>query len=131
MPDLREWSDRPSAGPVSVGDISGPAVIYLHGELDRASATGLRLRLSAVTGESRVLLDLTDVVFVDKIGVGVLLGAIRGIHEGGGVVAIAGADSRRGIAGALLAAGVERLAFLADSTEGAMQWLSETRDFSP
>jgi len=110
---------------VDTSTFSGTAVFHLQGKLDRASAAGLRVKLNASVGESMVLFDLTGVVSIDSVGVGVLLGAIRGIHEGGGVVAIGGADSRGGIAAALRTAGVERLVFLSDSLAGARQWLGE------
>ncbi|MHB1923746.1 MAG: STAS domain-containing protein [Acidimicrobiales bacterium] len=100
-------------------------MFHLRGHLDRASAAGLRIQLRAAVGESMVLFDLSGVLFIDSIGVGVLLGAIRSIHEHGGVVAIGGADSRRGIWGVLQRAGVGRLAFLSESPAGAMHWLRQ------
>lgn len=126
MPDARlARAESSSASPVTAGSFAGTAVFHLQGDLDRGSAAGLRIKLQAAVGESMVLFDLTGVVFIDSIGVGVLLGAIRSIHEHGGVVAIGGVDSRRGIAGTLRTAGVERLVFLSDSPAGAMQWLRQ------
>jgi len=126
MPDARLAKAESSSGSgVATSTFSGTAVFHLQGELDSASAEGLRVELNASVGESMVLFDLTGVVSIDSVGIGVLLGAIRGIHEGGGVVAIGGADSRGGITAALRTAGVDRLVFLSDSPAGAMQWLSE------
>ncbi|HUZ43365.1 MAG TPA: STAS domain-containing protein [Acidimicrobiales bacterium] len=128
MPDARlARADSYSASRVTSSSFSDAAVFHLQGDLDRGTAAGLRVELRAAVGEAMVLLDLTGVVFIDSIGVGVLLGAIRSIHERGGVVAIGGADSRRGIAGALRSAGVERLVFLSESPAGAMEWLRQDR----
>jgi anti-anti-sigma factor len=104
---------------------SGTAVFKLRGVLDSRSAADLRLNLRAAVGQSSVLFDLAGVVFIDSVGLGVLLGIIRAIHEQDGVVAIGGADVRRGIGVALRNAGIERLVFLSDSPAGALQRLTD------
>lgn len=54
---------------------------------------------------------------------GVVLGAIRRVDEHGGVVAVAGADPRRGVGRALRSFGVEHLFLLSDAPAQALEWL--------
>lgn len=117
---------QPSACRVTAGTFGETWVFHLQGELDARTAAGLRIELGEAVGKASVLLDLTGVVFLNAVGMGVLLGAIRRIQEHGGLVAIAGAEPRRGIDGALRGAGVDRLVFVADTPSGALEWLNHT-----
>jgi anti-sigma B factor antagonist len=112
-----------AAGPQ--GDVTA---FHLRGALDAVAAAQLRLELADGVGRSAVLLDVTGVDFVDSIGLGALLGAIRRIHEGGGAVAIAG--PRPGVDDVLRAAGVDRLAFMAASSTEAGEWLRQVEGAS-
>lgn len=110
-----------SAFRVTAASYSGVTVFHLQGELDAVTAAELRLELAGGVGRPTVLLDMTGVDFIDSIGLGALLGAIRRIHEGNGAVAIAGPGP--GVHQVLRAAGVDRLAFLASSPIEASEWL--------
>lgn len=121
----------PSAYRVTQSSLSGAAVFHIQGELDAATAAGLRRELGEAVGLPAVLVELTGVGLIDSIGLGVLVGIIRRVHEHGGAVAIAGASARRGIAAALLAAGIDRLVFVADAPAGALEWLLKTQDSAP
>lgn len=112
--------------PPAVTSEAHPEVFHLRGELNAASAGGLRRDLSRAVGQRAVLLDMTEVEFVDAVGLGVILGTIRGIHEQGGVVAIVGAEPQRGFPGALRSAGIHDLVPLKDSMAVALAWLDET-----
>ena len=116
----------PSACRVTAGTFGDTWVFHLQGDLDAGTAARLRIELGEAVGKASVLLDLTGVVFLDAVGMGVLLGAIRRIQEHGGLVAISGAERRRGIDGALRRAGVDRLVFVADSPTEALEWLDHT-----
>ncbi|MBK5307870.1 MAG: STAS domain-containing protein [Frankiaceae bacterium] len=58
--------------------MSGPAVLRLHGDLGLAGAPSLRetlLEALRETTSKALVLDMTEVPFIDSIGVGVILGA--------------------------------------------------------
>ena len=108
-------------------DVGSPVVVFnLQGQLDASRAAALRMELSGAVGHPRVLLDLTEVDFIDSVGLGVLLGAIRRFHEGGGRVAIAAADPRRGIARSLRSLGVDRLVLLTATGADGLRGLGGT-----
>lgn len=106
---------------------SGTAVVHIQGELDATTASTLRAELTEAGGEApTVLLDLTGVGVIDSVGLGALLGAIRGIHERGGRVAAVGGPAATT---ALRAAGVDRLVFLADSPVAGLEWLHQAGSY--
>lgn len=71
---------------VSVTERDGWAVVHLGGELDLASVPAARQAVfeGLQRGRGRLVLDLTDLAFVDSAGLGVLLGALRRVNEKGG-----------------------------------------------
>ena len=68
--------------------------VRLSGSCDLATAPALRQTLHALTPPEvhDVLLDVTELDFIDSTGLGVVLGAMRRLREGGGSLAIAGAS---------------------------------------
>lgn len=64
-------------------------VLNLAGDLDQQSAGSLRRTVQDLPPGSRLVVDLAEVPFVDSIGVGALIGAIRTVHDRGGSVTIA------------------------------------------
>ena len=62
------------------------AVVTAQGEIDVATAEPLRQALLAAEQEGArfVVVDLTLVDFLDSTGLGVLVGALRRLREGGG-----------------------------------------------
>ncbi len=75
----------------SISDQHGITVVVLEGELEVSEAPALRDLLgSLVAGpQSRVLLDLGQVSFIDSSGIGVLIGAHRRAEEAGARVGLA------------------------------------------
>ena len=61
-------------------------VVVVHGEIDVATSPMLRSELASVlaTQPADVTLDLHDVSFVDSSGLGVMVGALKRLREGGG-----------------------------------------------
>lgn len=59
------------------------------GELDAYTVNDFREALGQVTGATRLLIDLSDVPFMDSAGLGALIGGIRRTRESGGEVAVA------------------------------------------
>ena len=110
---------------VTTETCSGTAVFHLEGDVVAGTIVQIRPALAGAVGEPKVMLDLTGVNFIDSVGLGTLLSVISGVHKQGGLVAIADADPRRGVARGLRVAGVDRLVFLADSSAGALVWLSD------
>ncbi|MGO9488327.1 MAG: STAS domain-containing protein [Solirubrobacteraceae bacterium] len=62
------------------------AIIALGGEVDLASSPDLRERIFAHinAGRRRLILDLTDVTFIDSTAIGVLVGAVTRLRASGG-----------------------------------------------
>lgn len=59
------------------------------GELDAYTVNDFREALGGVTSANRVLIDLSNVPFMDSAGLGALIGGIRRTRESGGEVAVA------------------------------------------
>lgn len=68
---------------------NGAAIIYrLHGSLDLATAPSLRAALieAANEGKHEIIVDLTELEFLDSTGLGALIGAHRRALENAGRV---------------------------------------------
>jgi anti-sigma B factor antagonist len=65
---------------------NGTVLFVLHGEVDLHAAPELRERLTTAIGDGAdyVVLDLAHVTFVDSMGLGVFLGALRQLRADGG-----------------------------------------------
>lgn len=76
---------------VTMTERGGWAVLSVVGELDLATAPQLRQQIvSAVSdGCNRLLLDLTATDFLDSIGLGVIVGALKRAESAGGSLVIA------------------------------------------
>ena len=75
----------------SIGDQDGITVVALEGELEVSEAPALRDLLGMLVAgpQSRVLLDLGQVSFIDSSGIGVLVGAHRRAEEAGARIGLA------------------------------------------
>jgi anti-anti-sigma factor len=67
--------------------------IKLEGSCDLATAPRLRQALHGLVPPhvDEVVLDVSDLDFIDSTGLGVVLGAMRRLREGGGTLTISGA----------------------------------------
>lgn len=63
-----------------------PTVVRIRGEVDLYTAPRLRERLDDVVSgqDQQVVVDLTDMDFIDSTGLGVLVGALKQVRERGG-----------------------------------------------
>jgi anti-sigma B factor antagonist len=81
-------TDTPLEQPASHG--ADERVLHVTGELDMATAPGLRddLNRALQAGATRLRLDLTDVTFVDSVGMSVIVAAHHRCNELGGHLAV-------------------------------------------
>jgi anti-sigma B factor antagonist len=65
---------------------SDGATVTVRGEVDVYTAPQLRQRLYSVVadGASTVILDVADMTFIDSTGLGVIVGTLKRLREGGG-----------------------------------------------
>ena len=69
----------------AITQVQGWTVMRVRGELDLASAPHLRREVIGVLADgAHLVLDLTDVDFLDSTGLGVVLGALRRVRSAGG-----------------------------------------------
>jgi anti-sigma B factor antagonist len=70
-------------------------VIAARGEIDLYTAPDLKQVLTTAIdeGERRIVIDLTDVSFLDSTALGVLIGAVKRLRTRGGALAIVNVDS--------------------------------------
>lgn len=106
---------------VTPGTSEGVAIFHVQGELVAGSAAVLRAELAEAMGAPRVLLELSGVTWLDTVGLGALIGAVRNIHEAGGQVAVAAARAQ--VDARLRSAGMDRLVVVAESAEAALRFL--------
>lgn len=66
------------------------SVVHLHGEIDLFNAATLRRCLEelADAGETRVVVDMADLMFIDSSGLGALVGGMRRLRRAGGQVVL-------------------------------------------
>ncbi|HWJ11490.1 MAG TPA: STAS domain-containing protein [Nocardioides sp.] len=76
--------------------VDGAVVLSAAGRLNLTTAPQLRRTVDeAVTeGRARVVLDLTDVVFIDSSGLGAIVGGLKAARQAGGDLRIAGAGEQ-------------------------------------
>ena len=88
------------------------------GELDAYTVGEFREALGQVAEVKALLIDLSDVPFMDSAGLGALIGGIRRTREGGGEVAVA--CSRQSLTRLLHTTGFDRIVPVTDSVAAAV-----------
>jgi len=73
---------------IDVTQSSGVAVVAPRGDLDMATVQDVRRALTGLLdrGQSRLLVDLDDVGYIDSSGIGALIGAMKQARAAGGDV---------------------------------------------
>lgn len=91
------------------------------GELDAATVGQFREELAPYSGQARLVIDLSEVPFMDSAGLGGLIGSIRRAREQDGEVAIVCGGVA--ITRLLHTTGLDRIVAVADSIEDALDAL--------
>ncbi|GAA1603211.1 hypothetical protein GCM10009789_66530 [Kribbella sancticallisti] len=78
-----------------VVDTTGPGpLVRVRGDLDLETAPELTETLKTLVGPHLLVVDLTEVEFMDSSGLGVLVGAHKESEASGGALAVVGAQVR-------------------------------------
>jgi anti-sigma B factor antagonist len=88
------------------------------GELDAYTVASFRDALGELAHQPRVVIDLSDVPFMDSAGLGALIGGIRRAREHGGEVAVA--CSRPTLTRLLHTTGFDRIVPVTDTLDAAV-----------
>ena len=98
------------------------AVYRFVGELDALTAPRLRQVFARMVSSLKVVIDLSEVVFIDSTGLNALVGGIRRIRECGGRVAVSSSSSQ--VRRLLTLTGFHKIVLLADSVDEAAEKLA-------
>ncbi|MFN8016995.1 MAG: STAS domain-containing protein [Acidimicrobiales bacterium] len=93
------------------------------GELDAYTVASFRDALSGLADHARVVIDLSEVPFMDSAGLGALIGGIRRAREHGGEVAVA--CSRPTLTRLLHTTGFDRIVPVTETLDAAVAAVCE------
>lgn len=94
-------------------------IVEVHGEIDTYTSPKIREEINDLIekGCNNLIVDLTDVRYMDSTGLGVLIGALKRVKEKGGCINIATTDFL--ILRAFKVTGLKRIFGIFDSVEKA------------
>ena len=121
--------NRQEANPmleITIERHDGYALCRPAGELDAYTVAQFREALTDLAVESYVLVDLSDVPFMDSAGLGALIGGIRRARENDGDVAVA--CNRPALTRLLHTTGFDRIVPVRETVEEAALALGEATD---
>lgn len=113
----RESDPTPMLETYQCTAVDGYIVCRPEGELDAATVSGFRQGIADLPMPQRVVIDLSQVCFIDSAGLGALIGAIRRIREQGGSVVVA--CERPTLLRILRTTGFDRIVVVAGSVDSA------------
>ena len=105
---------------------NGYTVCCPVGELDAYSASDLRQSMALLTSVPRLIVDLSEVPFIDSAGLSALVGGIRRVRDGGGRVVVCSA--RRHVQRLLDVVGFASVVYVARNLDEAYRMLTHTSD---
>jgi anti-sigma B factor antagonist len=108
---------------IQVEDADGYTVCRPVGELDAYTVSSFRDALGRLASSPKLLIDMSDVPFVDSAGLGALIGGIRRTREAGGEVAVC--CNRPTLVRLLHTTGFDRIVTVADTMEDAAAALNQ------
>ncbi len=94
------------------------------GEIDSYTVDSFREALGNLVSVSQLLIDLSEVPFMDSAGLGALIGAIRKAGENDGVVVVC--CGRASLMGLLKTTGFDQIVTVTETYEEAMEALGKT-----
>ena len=98
-------------------------VCKLKGEVDAYTVGEFRAVLSGITDVKRLIIDLTEVPFMDSAGLGALIGGIRRVREAEGDVAVI--SSTASLNRLLHTTGFDRIVPVCETLEESLAALDE------
>lgn len=108
---------------IEVDDSNGYTLCRPMGELDAYTVTSFREALGELATHPRVVIDLSEVPFMDSAGLGALIGGIRRAREHGGDVAVA--CSRPTLTRLLHTTGFDRIVPVTETLDDAVAALGD------
>lgn len=99
-------------------DLGGVQWCRVWGDLDAATASRFREGTAGLSAHARIVIDLSDVGFMDSCGLGALVGAIRRVRDSGGETVVC--SVRAPIIRLLRSVGLEAIAPLSPSLGDAL-----------
>jgi len=108
---------------INVEPNDGFSVCRLAGEVDAYTVGEFREALSGITDVSRLIIDLSEVPFMDSAGLGALIGGIRKVRESDGDVAVV--SSTASLNRLLHTTGFERIVPVCETLDDALASLDE------
>jgi len=113
---------------IQVGEGSGYTLCRPVGELDAYTVGQFRESLGELASKPKLLIDMSQVPFVDSAGLGALIGGIRRAREGGGNVAVC--CNRPTLVRLLHTTGFDRIVTVAETVEEAAASLADDQPAS-
>ena len=111
---------------VETDEHEGYTVVRPKGDIDAYSVGQFREALGELADRPRVLIDLSEVPFMDSAGLGALIGGIRRAREADGEVAVA--CSRATLTRLLHTTGFDRIVPVTESVAEAAEALTASPD---
>jgi len=108
---------------IQVEDADGYTVCRPVGELDAYTVSSFRDALGRLASSPKLLIDMSEVPFVDSAGLGALIGGIRRTREAGGDVAVC--CNRPTLVRLLHTTGFDRIVTVAETIEDAAAALNQ------
>lgn len=108
---------------IQVEDADGYTVCRPVGELDAYTVSSFRDALGRLASSRKLLIDMSEVPFVDSAGLGALIGGIRRTREAGGEVAVC--CNRPTLVRLLHTTGFDRIVTVAETIDDAAAALNQ------
>jgi anti-sigma B factor antagonist len=110
---------------IQLEEREGYTICRPKGELDAYTVGQFREALAELSTRPKLLIDMSEVPFVDSAGLGALIGGIRRAREVGGDVAVC--CNRPTLVRLLHTTGFDRIVTVTDTVEEAARSLTEDR----